>query len=306
MRSSPRVWQRFAARYACLRMDQDQRGPILEVELLSTFNLEPILPTIQFALNCLPSRAHLRLAQLDAIEAELSQESKEPLHAQIILWRIEETLPDLLYPYTTGFPGKTCRLRRSVRRKTATSKVSLHRKNAHGVPLFLSTIPFPTNLANSVSASQHWAGLFGLVGQINQRVYEIATRESGVYVLDMAGWAACREGYSDALLDFMARQPLSAKGQLAFSLFLARCLRPLIVPARKVLALDLDNTLWGGVVGEDGVAGVKLGREFPATCICGFSGRYLSCEIVEYCWCFFPKITKRMFDRLLLRYRRCF
>ena len=88
-------------------MDQDQRGPILDVELLSTFNLEPILPTIQFALNCLPSRAHLRLAQLDAIEAELSQESKEPVHARIILWRIEETLPDLLYPYTTGFPEQT-------------------------------------------------------------------------------------------------------------------------------------------------------------------------------------------------------
>jgi len=56
---------------------------------------------------------------------------------------------------------------------------------------------------------------------------------------------------------------LSAKGQLAFSLFLARCLRPLIIPGRKVLALDLDNTLWGGVVGEDGVAGLKLGHEFP-------------------------------------------
>jgi hypothetical protein len=37
-------------------MDQDQRGPILKVELLSTFNLEPILPVLQFALNCMPSR----------------------------------------------------------------------------------------------------------------------------------------------------------------------------------------------------------------------------------------------------------
>ena len=52
-------------------MDQDQRGPILDVELLSTFNLEPILPVIQFALNCIPSRARLRLAPLDAIEARI-------------------------------------------------------------------------------------------------------------------------------------------------------------------------------------------------------------------------------------------
>src|SRR5205823_1153954 len=67
----------------------------------------------------------------------------------------------------------------------------------------------------------------------------------------------------DPLLDFMARQPMSAQGQIAFAMFVARCLRPLIVPRRKVLALDLDNTLWGGVVGEDGVNGLKLGHEFP-------------------------------------------
>ena len=30
---------------------------------------------------------------------------------------------------------------------------------------------------------------------------------------------------------------------------------------RKVLALDIDNTLWGGIVGEDGVKGIKLSEE---------------------------------------------
>src|SRR6266852_7946483 len=61
----------------------------------------------------------------------------------------------------------------------------------------------------------------------------------------------------------MARQPLSAKGQVAVAVFIARYLRPLIVPGRKALAIDLDNTLWGGVVGEDGMAGLKLGHDFP-------------------------------------------
>ena len=37
-------------------LDPAQRGPTLSVELLSTFNLEPILPVLQFALNCMPSR----------------------------------------------------------------------------------------------------------------------------------------------------------------------------------------------------------------------------------------------------------
>ena len=34
--------------------------------------------------------------------------------------------------------------------------------------------------------------------------------------------------------------------------------------AKKVLVLDLDNTLWGGVIGDDGVEGIKLGPASPA------------------------------------------
>lgn len=32
---------------------------------------------------------------------------------------------------------------------------------------------------------------------------------------------------------------------------------------KKVLALDMDNTLWGGVVGDDGPEGLDLGEETP-------------------------------------------
>lgn len=47
------------------------------------------------------------------------------------------------------------------------------------------------------------------------------------------------------------------------AVFIARSLRPLVVPRRKALAVDLDNTLWGGVLGEDGLTGLVLGHEFP-------------------------------------------
>ncbi len=32
---------------------------------------------------------------------------------------------------------------------------------------------------------------------------------------------------------------------------------------KKCLVLDLDNTLWGGVLGEDGIDGIKLGEDYP-------------------------------------------
>jgi FkbH-like protein len=249
------------------KLDPDQRGPILNVELVSTFNLEPVLPVLQLALDCLPSRANLRLAPLDSIESHISQpassESQKSLHARVVIWRLEELLPEALYPFTSGFPDQLAsrgdqvldRMERVVR---------LHQKSVHGVPLFLSTIMVPVCLSNPVFAAQHRTGLFGSVGRLNQKIYEVATGNSNVHVLDLAGWAAL-EGrtHADATLDFMARQPLSAKGQVALALCIARYLRPLIVPSRKALAIDLDNTLWGGVVGEDGIAGLKLGHDFP-------------------------------------------
>jgi len=256
-------------RALCLlqELDPEQRGPVLEVEILSTYNLEPLLPVLQLALSCLPSQACPRLAPLDDIESHIAQparpHSQAVFDARMIIWRIEEVLPEALYPFSHGFPKRlTARVDRLLERIERV--VGLHRRNSPGIPLFLSTMPLPVNFSNPVSAAQHCAGLFASVSRVNQKIYEVATSGNGVHVLDLASWAAF-EGrmHADATVDFLARQPLSAKGQVGFALFIARYLRPLVIPRRKVLALDLDNMLWGGVVGEDGVNGLKLGHDFP-------------------------------------------
>lgn len=46
--------------------------------------------------------------------------------------------------------------------------------------------------------------------------------------------------------------------------------------ARKCLVLDLDNTLWGGVVGEDGPHGIALGQEAPGNAYVAFQEAILS------------------------------
>jgi hypothetical protein len=38
---------------------------------------------------------------------------------------------------------------------------------------------------------------------------------------------------------------------------------PLAGKTAKAVAVDLDNTLWGGVIGEDGMTGIQLGPEYP-------------------------------------------
>ena len=52
---------------------------------------------------------------------------------------------------------------------------------------------------------------------------------------------------------------LDAVPELAYSL--TRIIRSIYGKNKKVLALDLDNTLWGGVIGDDGQEGIAIGQE---------------------------------------------
>ena len=51
----------------------------------------------------------------------------------------------------------------------------------------------------------------------------------------------------------------------AYAEELARVVRAGLGLARKCLVLDLDNTLWGGVVGDDGVSALRLGGSYPGS-----------------------------------------
>jgi FkbH-like protein len=46
-------------------------------------------------------------------------------------------------------------------------------------------------------------------------------------------------------------------------------------PKAKCIVLDADNTLWGGIVGEDGPAGIALGPDYPGSVFVSFQRRLL-------------------------------
>ena len=53
------------------------------------------------------------------------------------------------------------------------------------------------------------------------------------------------------------------EGNLAVARSLNAIIKAIYGKSRKVLALDLDNTLWGGVIGDDGLEKIQIGRETP-------------------------------------------
>ena len=74
---------------------------------------------------------------------------------------------------------------------------------------------------------------------------------------------------------YMGHAPLSAEILPTLARELAQIVRVMRGKPRKCLVLDLDNTLWGGVVGEDGLAGIQIGDGYPGNIFRDFQRRVL-------------------------------
>jgi FkbH-like protein len=107
-------------------------------------------------------------------------------------------------------------------------------------------------------------GLANLLAKANLRLAERFASQPNIVLLDTQYWqatlgrpafdprmfAVAKILYSNALLDKAASEIKSA-------------IRGLLGQTRKVIVCDLDNTLWGGVVGDDGMENLKLGAPDP-------------------------------------------
>ena len=93
--------------------------------------------------------------------------------------------------------------------------------------------------------------------QVNRELREIAREFRGVYVLDYDALVARygRESWRDERKWLTMRMPIAAAHLIHLAQEWMRFLHPLTGKIAKVLAADLDNTLWGGVIGEDGMEG---------------------------------------------------
>jgi FkbH-like protein len=107
--------------------------------------------------------------------------------------------------------------------------------------------------------------LSGFCNRLNEALSHALASVHGAWIFDLADTISqCGSTrWADTRMALLARIPFSADALITLSRSLTRTLRALRLPPRKCLVLDLDNTLWGGVVGEVGTSGIKLGDSFP-------------------------------------------
>ena len=109
-----------------------------------------------------------------------------------------------------------------------------------------------------------YRGRANFVSRLNQKLYEYANEHTAFYINDIDYLAADFgiSQWNDAKYWNMYKCiNMDAIPYIAQSV--AFIIKSIYGRNKKVLALDLDNTLWGGIVGDDGVEGIKIGPEVP-------------------------------------------
>ncbi|NTV99796.1 MAG: HAD-IIIC family phosphatase [Oscillochloris sp.] len=98
-----------------------------------------------------------------------------------------------------------------------------------------------------------------MLREINRRLLELAPAAVAVLDLDHIAARYGKRNWADMPYWYAAKQYPGADALALLVNHQAALIRAGLGLTRKVLALDLDNTLWGGVIGEDGLEGIRLG-----------------------------------------------
>ncbi|HXK58774.1 MAG TPA: HAD family hydrolase [Acidobacteriota bacterium] len=119
----------------------------------------------------------------------------------------------------------------------------------------------PTISPLGILENKQRLGLVEFVQALNGRLRDEWRDNHQVFIFDFDGFCSRVGKYHivDYKMYYLADMKLDVRlfPRLAEEYF--SYLRPLLSLTKKCLVLDLDNTLWGGVIGEDGLEGIRLG-----------------------------------------------
>lgn len=116
----------------------------------------------------------------------------------------------------------------------------------------LSRVTLDCNLSASIS-------------EYNDRLFQLASIHPNIKYVDFSEFIDeyPQRDLVDWRFYFLSQMPLNPRLVKDFQSWFTRIISQVNFNRKKCLVLDLDNTLWGGILGEDGYEGIKIGGDYP-------------------------------------------
>lgn len=124
-------------------------------------------------------------------------------------------------------------------------------------------LPFYRLLGNSDFAKP--CGRVHFINRLNAKFAAYADTHQNFYINDINYMASCYglQKWADPLYWHMYKYACAVQAIPELAYNLANIIKSIYGKNQKAFVLDLDNTLWGGVVGDDGADNIEIGQETP-------------------------------------------
>ena len=128
-----------------------------------------------------------------------------------------------------------------------------------------NVLAFTMELLYTVPYTNSDFAVIQAIDRYNAGLFEATSTYSNLKVIEFGEFV--RQFPVSELVDwkyyFLSQMGLNPRMAADFKSWFARKLDQIALKRKKCLVLDLDNTLWGGILGEDGIDGIKIGGDYP-------------------------------------------
>lgn len=269
---SKTIWQRHLA------AEKQQRNSEFDtrIALAGSMTVEPLEPYLGAHLLTKNFKPHITIGPFNQLRQicydHQSVLGRNDFNAIVLLWRAEDLFPDIL----SRCLDNSAALDDLLREVRVLADSVAHLRNSFKGTLIVSTPPYPSMLSFDVrDMGQASAGMMVFHAICQFWTQEIARLER-VRLFDLHGLmlnAGIKQAH-DVRKWLLYRQPYTEVFWRDIGRMLGRMIAAEKFSPKKCVALDLDNTLWGGIIGEDGLEGIQLGDDFPGKAYRDFQ-RYL-------------------------------
>ena len=250
-----------------------------KVALLTSYTTDFIIPLLQTELAISDVRCEVYKPGFNQFRQEILNGRSGLYEFQpdvsIVAFGLEDIVPDAVAKFPMLSDAERQRHKGEVL-ELCESLVENYTASAASSILFIQNLAVP--FATFDPLVRDGRGIDGFVAEVNTGLQGIARRHSNTYVMDYARLVATVGAghWTDSRTYYTARMPVSQENWLAMAEMYGKYVRGALNMDVKCVVLDLDNTLWGGVLGEDGLDGIAVGDTYPGNVFRRFQEYLLS------------------------------
>ena len=226
--------------------------------ILRSFTVEPLVPLLK-------AGAYIGGVALETHVGEFNAYAQEILDPGSPLYRFQPDVVVLAVQTRDVAPGLW---RGEAAADDVLSRfgdwIASFRKHSQAA-LIVHSLEVPAAAGAGILDAQREDNAAESIHRINRGLRALAGQHRGVYILDYDALVARhgRERWGDPRKWLTVRLPVASANLPHLASEWLRFLHPLAGKVAKCVAVDLDNTLWGGIIGEDGMNGIRLGADYP-------------------------------------------